>query len=204
MQSEKNRDEMIYRSFGIQAFADRQSKIRYRHEKNVVTVKHQIAIPVDKETTLHCDLMFDDDNIFFVSVTDFGLTISKRLNTKGTVQLARALGEAIGICKRNGWHVNAVVSDGEKGIQRALEIIDGPPHEARGAGEHDGRVEERIRRIKEVLRSLLITGIGAVQIQFCYVSMGDGLRNVCAQPYTPTNWKWDLAEGNADRGKTRL
>jgi hypothetical protein len=116
---------------------------------------------------LHCDLFFiakegemdtkkeKEQLNFFLSVTDFGLSIVRTLVGKGLSEITRALADALKIMKCHGWKVNLILSDGETNIGNAASIIEtAPPHYARGSGNHDGRVEERVRRIKDNVRAL--------------------------------------------------
>ena len=114
-----------------------------------------------RSTVLHCDLMFVKPNevnlIFLVSVSDFGLTVTREIKNKGLGQLVRALCDTFKIFRSYSWKIRSVVSDGEGGIAAAMAVIEGPPHDPIGSGTHDGKVEERIRRIKDNLRSIAMS-----------------------------------------------
>ena len=117
---------------------------------------------VEKSSTaIHCDLMFLKGDVsneklnFFISVSDFGLTIIKALKGKGLAEITKALADVFRIYKTNKWEITKIYSDGEYNFENALELLtDAPPHHQRGAGKHDGRIEERIRRIKDNVRAI--------------------------------------------------
>ena len=120
-----------------------------------------------KRTKLHCDLFFIKVPVplrsskeevklgFIISVTDFGLTIVKRIKTKGLVEIAKGMADSLAIPRQHKWLIDGVISDGEYNFGNALEVLDhAPPHIPRGSGHHDGRVEERVRRVKENVRAI--------------------------------------------------
>ena len=73
--------------------------------------------------------------------------------------MVRALCDTIKIFRSYNWKIQSVVSDGESGIAAAMAVIEGPPDpdDPIGSGSQDGKVEERIRRIKDNLRSIALS-----------------------------------------------
>ena len=120
----------------------------------------------DKSSAIHCDLFFlkpliakedkkAEKTTFILSVSDFGLSIVKVLKTKGLSEVTKGLSDVLQIYCSHGWKITRVHSDGEYNFENALEkIANAPLHRPRGAGNHAGRVEERVRRIKDNVRAL--------------------------------------------------
>jgi len=92
---------------------------------------------------------------FIISVSDFGLTIIRPIKSKGLGPVSSGVPDILRIYKHHGWTLTSFRSDGEYNFEHSLNLlVDAPPHVPRGSGNHDGRVEERVRRIKENRRSI--------------------------------------------------
>ena len=123
--------------------------------------------PDEKKTGIHADLMFlkplkvigeskEPEKInFIISVSDFGLTILKAITSKGLGEVSNGVADILRIYKHHGWTLTSFRSDGEYNFENALNLlVNAPPHVPRGSGSHDGRIEERVRRIKENVRAI--------------------------------------------------
>ena len=80
--------------------------------------------------------------------------IVKRLESKGFKQVFQAINEVLTLMKRYNVTVELVKSDGEDSIPAALQAAAGPPHLLL---QHDGHIDERIRRLKEIVRSITVS-----------------------------------------------
>ena len=114
------------------------------------------------EQALHADLMFVDGVVFLVSVAHpLGLTIATHLpQGKGLLPVKKGMFTQIGMFKTQGFVVTAVLFDGESAIgalandlahQLGVPIIPVAP------GSHVGKVERKIRQIKERMRCVVTT-----------------------------------------------
>ena len=92
---------------------------------------------------------------FIISVSDFGLIIVRAVNSKGLGPVSNGVADIIRIYKHHGWTLTSFKSDGEYNFENSLNLlINAPPHIPRGVENHDGRVEERVRRIQENIRAI--------------------------------------------------
>jgi len=149
------------------------------------TVEKRVKVPPEiksevkvKTTRLHVDLFYLTDDIeqrtlpFFASVTDFGLMVVKSLSSRGTKQVQSAIAEVLTLMKRHNICVEVVKSDGEDSIPLALDNVAGPPHLLLSPGKHDGYVDERIRRLKEIVRAISVSlryRLGFTLTQWCVI-----------------------------------
>jgi len=122
---------------------------------------------VEKKTNVHADLMFVKPTImkkgstapekinFIISVSDFGLTIIKAIKSKGLGEVSNGIADILRIYRHHAWKFVSFRSDGEYNFENSFELlVDAPPHIPRGSGNHDGRFEERVRRIKDNIRAI--------------------------------------------------
>jgi len=92
---------------------------------------------------------------FIISVSDFGLSIVRAVKSKALLPVSNGVADIVRIYKHHGWSLTSFKSDGEYNFKNSLNLlVDAPPHIPREAGNHDGRVKERVHRIKENVRAI--------------------------------------------------
>ena len=93
------------------------------------------------------------------------------VKSKGLTEITKSLSDVIRIYQQHGWRITSCHSDCEYNFEKSLQLLThAPPHLARGSGNHDGRVEERIRRIKDNVRAIqagLPYRIGQALLTWC-------------------------------------
>ena len=126
---------------------------------NTNTLFNNTLIPTNQ--SMHCDIMFIDEDPYLVSVaTPLDLVMVSHLNgSRSTQSLQSALDKQIAVFMARGYQIKAVLSDGEKGISKLVPYLNSRNivTNIAAAGQHVPLVERKIRQIKERVRSILTT-----------------------------------------------
>lgn len=124
----------------------------FNEEKQIRTVSSMI--------TLHIDIMFIDDNAFLVGVgIPIGLVsisvLGEKLGKRSEAAIHEAIEKQLIIYQKNNFAVTEIQSDGEGAIARCSEYFPTINFKKTAAGSHDGHVENKIKVLKETVRSII-------------------------------------------------
>lgn len=84
------------------------------------------------------------------------LIIVRAISSRSGSHVQDALSEALKLLCRYSVTVALVESDGEHSIVKSLANLAVPPHVTIPPGKHDGKVNERTRRVKDVVRAISV------------------------------------------------
>lgn len=127
------------------------------HASEVVKIEGAVReVVVDLE--MHIDIMFVNGDKFLVSVTKpLGLTMVTNIPDRGTVEVRKALNTQLNNYTSRQFKIRTILTDGEGAIAKlttelnAAGIVVNPA----GPGQHVPVIENKIRQIKERVRSVV-------------------------------------------------
>ena len=125
----------------------------------IVKLEH-IPRPIAAEQSMHVDIMFVQSIPFLVSVTvPLGMTIAGKLKdgSRSTKALEVAILSQIAMYKGQGFTISTVLVDGEGGIAKCEQVLNGMGIQLSpaGPGQHVPVVERKIQVIKQAARAHL-------------------------------------------------
>jgi hypothetical protein len=88
---------------------------------------------------------------FFVSVTDFGLTVIYSLESRGFVQVQKAVADVLSVMKRHNIELTLVKSDGEWSIPKAFKSMKSSPQENMTEGSMRESVDAKTLSVQSPL-----------------------------------------------------
>jgi hypothetical protein len=128
------------------------------------TVRKPVRLAVDKNLKeehkpaqdLHCDVMWVNEQIYFISLSaNLGLLLCSSIPTTHTSELGLALQGHVNVLKSHGFTVATVYMDAQRGVTSLKGQIIGAVIDESGAGDHTPIMDGKIRRAKEMIRSVI-------------------------------------------------
>ena len=128
------------------------------------TAQKQASLHVDKslrdsfknEQDLHSDIMWANEQIYFISLSvNIGLMMCTAMPSTTTSEIGLALQGQINVLKSHGYNVGTVHMDPQRGVTSLKGQILGAVIDESGAGDHTPILDAKIRRLKEMIRSVL-------------------------------------------------
>ena len=131
-------------------------KGKLKSQKSLPINVHHLPRPIINEITLHVDIMFIFGEPYLISVgTPLGLTLVNKIDNRLILTVRKALDDMIRIYKAHKFEVLTVLSDGEGAVGKLIPEINrvGIQVNAASAGQHVPVVENKIKQVKERVRS---------------------------------------------------
>jgi hypothetical protein len=125
-------------------------------KKTVGQVPVDMALrSVEKEQKLHTDVMSLDDAKFLVTVSDpVNLTMQTWIRNKGKTEMGMALQGQLGLLRSRAFRPVIVYADPHSTFRSMMYDFPGVEVDVGGAGDYIPKVDAKIRRIKELYRTV--------------------------------------------------
>lgn len=109
-----------------------------------------------KQQDLHSDVMWANEQIYFISLSvNIGLLMCTAMPSTQTSEIGLALQGHINVLKSHGYEVGTVHMDAQRGVTSLKGQLLGAVIDESGAGDHTPILDAKIRRLKEMIRSVL-------------------------------------------------
>ena len=106
--------------------------------------------------TLTSDVMFADEEMFLISIASpLELTVCSHVSSTNKTQLGKAIQTQINLLRSRGFEVAKIFVDPQPALKAIQFSFPGIEIDVSGAGDHLDKVDAKIRRIKEMMRSVL-------------------------------------------------
>jgi len=127
------------------------------------TAQKQARLHVDKslrdsfkkQQDLHSDIMWVNEQTYFISLSvNIGLMMCSGMPSTHTSEIGLALQGHVNVLKSHGYEVGTVYMDAQRGVTSLKGQILGAVIDESGAGDHTPILDAKIRRLKEMIRSV--------------------------------------------------